>query len=176
MFNRIIFAFSLLLMFNGTYSQDSNNKQLVSVKLDIVGKGAPGICPKAKNSNYYFATVNVLNTQDTVVTFFINSCSWPMDGFVINSDSIGFYYCFGGCDHNVPESISISPKKSVQFYSTIISWKKDKSIARIKAGLIYFPTVNDLWHFDGRRSKILDKIVWSNEVELKDNLYSYEIK
>lgn len=176
MFERIIIVFSLLLIFNTAYSQNSANKQLVLVTLDIVGKGAPGICPKAKMGKYYFVTVNVFNTQDTAVTFLINNCSWPMDGFVINNDSIGFYYCIGGCDHNVPERVSVPPKKSVQFNNTIISWKKGRSITRIKAGFIYFTTFNEIWYYDGNYSKIADKIVWSNEVELKDNLYKYEIK
>lgn len=177
MFKRIIVAFSLLLMFNSAYSQDSKIKQLVSVKLDIVGKGAPTICANADTSDYYFATINVLNTQDTTVTFWIMSCSWPMDGFVIYSDSIAFQFCFGGCDSNTPEKISLPPKKSIQFYGTIKNWKKDSSIARVKVGLRYFRTVDDLWRFDGSYdSKKLHKIVWSNEVELKDNLYSYEIK
>ena len=177
MSKRIIVAFTLIWMFNSAYAQDIKKKQLLSVKLDIIGKGAPAICANVDSSDYYFATINVLNTQDTTVTFWIMSCSWPMDGFVIHSDSIAFKFCFGGCDHDTPEKISLPKKKSVQFYGTIKSWKKDSSVARIKVGLRYFGTVADLWNFDGLNdNKKPNKIIWSNEVELKDNLYSHEIK
>ena len=82
-----------------------------------------------------------------------------------------------GCDHNVPEKISLPPKKSVQFNGTIKSWKKNPSIARIKVGFRHFQTVDELWYFVGaKESRDLNKMVWSNEVDLKDNLYSYEIK
>ncbi len=177
MFKRLIVAFWLLLLFDSTYSQDSKNKQVLSVTLDIVGKGAPTTCAKVDTSDYYFATVNVLNTQDTAVSIWVFSCSWPMDAFAIHSQSIAFTFCFSGCDHNVPKKISIPPKRSVQFYGTIISWKKDTSIARIKVGFRYFRTFNDLWNSDrSKESQKLYTMIWSNEVELKDNLYSYEIK
>jgi len=177
MFKRTIVAFCLLLLFTSIYSQNSKNKQELSVTLDVVGKGAPATCAHADTSNYYFATVNVLNTQDTAISIWVFSCSWPMDAFAINSQSIAFRFCFRGCDHNVPKEIRIPPKKSVQFYGTISSWKKDSSIARIKVGFKYFRTADALW--DSEESKASQKLytmIWSNEVELKDNLYSYEIK
>jgi hypothetical protein len=85
-------------------------------------------------------------------------------------------FCFAGCDHNVPEKISIPPKRSVQFYNTISRWKKDSSIARIKVGFKYFRTSSDLWNDGIKKGQKLYTMIWSNEVELKDNLYSYEIK
>jgi hypothetical protein len=174
---KVIIILSLLLMLNSANSQDSKSKQLVSVNLDITGKGSPTKCANADTSDYYFATINVFNTQDTTVAFWIMSCSWPMDGFVIYSDSIAFQFCFSGCDNNIPEKISLPQKKSIQFYGTIKSWKKDSSIARVKVGFRYFRTVDELWNFDGSNdSKKVNKIVWSNEVKLYDNLYSYEIK
>src|SRR5215471_11437699 len=129
MLKRIIIAFSLLLIFKSIFSQESKNKPIVSVNLDIIGKGAPTACARVDTSGYYFVTVNVLNTQDTTVSFFIMSCEWAMDGFVIQSDSVAFQFCFRGCDHNVPEKISLSKGQSVQFYGTIKSWKKDLSVA-----------------------------------------------
>jgi hypothetical protein len=177
MFKRIIVVFWLLSMFDSAYSQDDKNKQVVSVTLDVVGKGAPTYCAKTRKYDYYFATVNVLNTQDTTVSFFIFNCSWTFDGFVINNDSMAFSNCYLGCDHNVPEKISIPPKRLVQFYNTISSWKKDSSIPRIKVGFKYFRTFSDLWNSDGsKKSQKLYTMIWSNEVGLKDNLYSYEIK
>lgn len=177
MFKRIIAATLLLSIFNSSYSQVGNDQEFVSVKLDIVGKGAPAICANVDASDYYFATVNIVNTQDSTVTFFIMSCSWPMDGFIIKSDSIAFQFCFAGCDHNVPEKITVPPKKSVQFYGTINSWKKSSAIAKIKVGFRYFATVDDLWSFGGTSAdKKRYKLFWSNEVELKDSLYSYEVK
>lgn len=100
-----------------------------------------------------------------------------MDGFVIHNDSMAFQFCFGGCDINIPEKIILPTQKSSQFYGTIKSWKKDSSISRIKVGFRYFRTVEALWNFDGSDDKRnQNQIIWSNEVELKDNLYRFEIK
>jgi hypothetical protein len=177
MFKRIIVAFGLLSMFISVYSQDSKDKQVLSVTLDIAGKGAPTCCAKVSKYDYYFATVNILNTQDTTVSIWVMSCSWPMETFAINSQNIVFRYCFGGCDYNVPDEIKIPPKKSVQFYGTIVNWNKDSSIAHIKVGFKYFRTFDDLWNADAsKQSERPYTMIWSNEVELKDKMYTYEIK
>jgi hypothetical protein len=83
MFKRIIVVFWVLAVFNSAYSQDSKSQQILSVTLDVAGKGAPTYCAKLRKHDYYFATVNVLNTQDTAVSIWILNCSWKFDGFVI---------------------------------------------------------------------------------------------
>ena len=61
MFKRTIVAFLLLLLFISANSQNSKNKQLVTVKLNVIGKGVPTACVLADTSDFYLATVNVLN-------------------------------------------------------------------------------------------------------------------
>ena len=176
---KIVAACLLVLLCHQGNSLHTNNKPTpsLSVTLAITGNGAPAVCIRADTSDYYFVTATVFNNEDTTVALFINSCSWPMEAFVVQNDSIRFEFCFSGCDHNVPEKISVPGKKSAQFYGTIKSWKKDPAIARIKLGFKHFRTVNDLWFSDeSSRNKRQYTMYWSNEVELKDNLYSYEIK
>jgi len=172
--SKIILAISLILMFNSTYSQH-NGKELVSVNLSIVGKGKPIICSDSLAS--YFVVINVLNTQDTTVRFWNLNCTGLIDNFFIKGDSVFFGSCFSGCDREVPEEIMLPPKKMVQLNATITSYKKDFSIQRIKIGFKYFTTFHDAYNYgieNNKKNKI--RIVWSNEVELKDNLYSYEVK
>jgi hypothetical protein len=82
-----------------------------------------------------------------------------------------------GCDSNIPVEITLTPKQSIEFYSTI----KYKKIAgendRIKAGFIYFTRALDLVNFAGKRNERAKlKIFWSNEIRMRDNLYNYEVK
>lgn len=175
--SKIILAISLLLIFSSAHSQGSNSKELVSIKLDIVGRGTSTICRDMDTSTYYFVIVSVLNNQDTTIELTIFTCSWIWENFVTNNDSVLFTSCFLGCDHNVADGIIVPPKKAAQFYGTIKSNKKGSSVDKIKVGFRYFATGKDIWNFDGTpKNKKLYKLFWSNEVALKDNLYSYEVK
>lgn len=173
---KIVLANIMLVLLTSAYSQH-NNKELVSVNLSIVGKGKPFVCQNIDASEYYFVTVNVLNIQDTTVRFWVMDDCWPIESFFIKNDSIMFQSCFNGCEHSVPIEVIMPAKKSAQFYATVKSYKKEASTPLIKVGFRYFARVDDLWNYGIENPKLSKiKIFWSNEVELKDNLYSYEVK
>jgi hypothetical protein len=170
---KIILAAAVLVIFDSTYSQTNNNPGLVSVNLSIVGKGTPTIC--SDSSNYYFANLRVANTQDTAIRFWIMDCSWPVDNWVINNDAASLRFC--GCDSNIPVEIILSPRKSIEFYSAIKCHKKGSSTNRIKVGFVYFTNAQDIFNINKANSwSIKNNIFWSNEVELRNNLYTYEVK
>lgn len=132
--HQILIVFIALFIFVSTYGQD-NKKDLVTVKLDIIGKGSASRCRDA--STFYFANVKILNTQDTAITFWIRD-SWPDILFFTNTDSVVFHSCDRGYEGDELDKITLPPKNAVQFYCTIKSWKKDSSIPLIKAGFRYF--------------------------------------
>ena len=170
---KIVVSVAVLAAFVTTYSQTSNNSALISVNLSIVGKGTPTLC--SDSSNYYFANLTISNTQDTTIRFWIMSCSWPIDNWLINNNAVSLRFC--GCDSNIPVEVVLSPQKSIEFYSAIKYHRKDSSGVRIRAGFLYFTSARDIFNNAGTTSKNINRIkFWSNEVELKDNLYSYEIR
>lgn len=154
-----------------------NNRELLLVDATITGKGVADMCRLADTTSYYFVTVSITNTQDTAVQLWFMSCSWPMDSFSINNDSVVYRFCFSGCDHNVPDFILLPPQKTARFYGTIRSYKKDGSVPRVKVGFRYYNSFNNIFYTgpEGYR-KHPCQLFWSNEIELKDNLYGYDIK
>lgn len=170
---QMLIIINALFVFVSSYGQDGKN-DLVTVKLDIVGKGSVSRCKDA--STFYFANVTILNTQDTAVTFWIRD-SWPDIVFFTNTDSIVFHSCGPGYDGDELDKITLPPKIAIQFYCTIKSWKKGSSIPLIKAGFRYFKTAEEVYFYEtAKKNKEKIQTFWSNEVELKDNMYSYEVK
>jgi hypothetical protein len=175
--SRIILITVALFVFAKAYSQYNRNQELISVILDVGGIGTPKSCNDWDTSAYYFAKVSILNTQDTTIHFWIISCSWPMTILTTNIDSVFFSPCFNGCDRDDLDEITLLPKKAVQFYCTIPYNNKSTTISTIKAGFRYFTNPEDLWDFDKTRDKKkVFKTFWSDEVELKDKMYSYEVR
>ncbi|HEX2628545.1 MAG TPA: hypothetical protein VHM26_06035 [Chitinophagaceae bacterium] len=165
----------LFVIFNSSYSQTPaiDNSQPVSINLSIVGKGVPTTCKR--NDTSYFISLRISNIQDTSFRFWIYSCSWAADNWIIANTAGLFRDC--GCDINIPVDIKLEPKQSIEFYTTLRSRMKGLPGGRLKAGFLYFTNSSDLYKMAGKKidpEKV--KIFWSNEVEIKDNLYSYEIR
>lgn len=166
----VINALLLVVSLNGQESK----KDLFKVKLDIVGKGAVSHC--RDSSNFYFAHLEIINTQDTTITFWIRD-SWPDVIFCTNTDSVVFHSCGPGYDGDEIEKITLPPKIAVQFYCTIKSWKKDASVPLIRAGFRYFKTSEDVYfHETTKKGAKKIQTFWSTEVPLKDNMYRYEVR
>jgi hypothetical protein len=176
----VLKLFLLAIMSNITslvYSQ-TNTKELFSVDINIVAKG------KSVDSIYntdgfdtYFITINLLNLQDTSVRFWDINCTGFIDNFFIEGDSISFGYSSSGCDREVPEQITLLPRKAIQLNSIIICYKVGFSTQKIRVGFNYFPTFYDAQNYGDKnvkQNKI--KVYRSNVVEIKDNLNRYEIK
>jgi hypothetical protein len=176
-YSKIILIISMLLCFSSAHSQNYRSKDFVSVKLDVIGRGAPSICVDTDSSAYYFVVVNVLNNQDTTINLTIMTCSWVWENFVTNSDSVLFSSCFLGCDYNVADIIKVPPKKFAQFYGTIKNNSRESSTDKVKVGFGYFAAGKDIWDFNRTpNNNKLYRLFWSNEVELKDNIYSFRVR
>jgi hypothetical protein len=165
---------SIIFLITSAYAQ-IDNKDLLSVNLSIVCKGKASVCRQVDTSTYYIVVVNIVNLQDTTIKFWVMDDCWSADNFFIKHDSITFESCFSGCEHTMPLAVVVPPKKSAQFYATIYSAKKQATPSLIKVGFKYFPTAKEQWDY-GTPGHRKAKVFWSNEVELKDNLYSFEIK
>jgi len=114
--NKIIFTFSLLLLFcqcNTHKLRDSNFK----VKVTIIEKLSPD---KFKNlnikGNFYSANIELSNNTDSIFSFWIMNCSWQ-DNFTFNTDSIGFFSW--GCDKNFQVLKQLVPHQKL-IYKVII--------------------------------------------------------
>ncbi|RYY54321.1 MAG: hypothetical protein EOO09_14690 [Chitinophagaceae bacterium] len=156
-------------------AQQTDHQRLVSIKAEITGRGVPAVCAKIDTTAYYFTKASIVNLQDSSIAFFIMSCSWPMDGFAIQGDSVGVESCFRGCDHNVPEKIVLAKGQSVEFNFTIKSWKRSSAISNLRIGFRLYKTIEDIWYFEGVGKKANRYLIWSNEVKLQDKLYTYEV-
>lgn len=170
-FQEVFLLVITMVIFNYTYPQTLSNSAVVSINLSIVGKGTPSIC--SDSSDYFFAKLNVVNTQDSTIKFWIMSCSWPADNWVISNKAVSLHFC--GCDSNIPIEIILFPKKSVEFYTVIRNRNWAISPIRIKVGFLYAKNSKDIFKISNEKTKG-EMIFWSNEVELKDNLFNYEIR
>ena len=148
-------------------------KSLVSVSLQVIGKGTV----KGDNNRDvtgYFIEATITNQRDTPIVFWIMSCGWPYENWITNNDSV---FCGNfGCDKNIPEDIRLKPHQSIHFYG-LLRGRGERPLCRnIKLGFRYYARLTDLLNFPDQKIKpALPTIYWSNEVEIKDNLFEYQI-
>lgn len=169
---KIYISISLLFFFNQhVYSQKKDTADLVSVALHIIAEGTTKYYKD--NGSGFFAMVSVTNNQDTAISFWIMTCSWPDVNWVTSSDSV--YFGSHGCDSNFPERIELLPHKSINFYGVFTRLGKKPIGRKVKLGFIYFSSFNDIFEASAERSKLKNfKKYWSNQVLLEDNLFNYQ--
>jgi hypothetical protein len=158
-------------------TQDMNEKAFISVSLQIIGKGTVRAYQDA-NGNHdvtgYFTMATVTNQQDTAIVLWIMSCGWPTANWITNNDSA---YCGNfGCDINIPDDIRLKPHQSIHFYGLLRRSRQNPFCRKVKLGFKYYRNLVDLWNFPNSKIKPAPPAVyWSNEVEIKDNLFQYQI-
>jgi hypothetical protein len=152
-------------------AQNMDAKALVSVSLHIIGKGTVGTLNQETG---YFTMATVTNQQDTPIVFWIMSCGWPVENWVTSNDSVRCSYF--GCDSNIPEDIRLKPRQSIHFYGLLTRARQKPFCRKVKLGFQYYRDLVDLWHFPNSKIKPAPPTVyWSNEVEIKNNLFQYQI-
>jgi hypothetical protein len=158
-------------------AQNTNEKAFVSVFLQVIGEGTVRAYQDAKGNHDvtgYFTMATVTNQQDTTIVFWIMSCGWPTANWITSNDSV---YCGNfGCDSNVPGDIRLKPHQSIHFYGLL--WRRGQKpfCRKVKLGFKYYRDLIDLWNFPNSKIKPAPPTVyWSNEVEIKDNLFQYQI-
>jgi len=158
-------------------AQNMNEKAFISVSLQIIGKGTIKAYQDAKGSHYdtgYFTIATLTNQQDTAIVFWIMSCGWPWTNWITSNDSV---YCGNdGCDGNIPEDIRLKPHQSIHFYLLLRRFRQNLFCRKVKLGFKYYRDLLDLWNYPNSKIKPAPPTVyWSNEVEIKDNLFQYQI-
>src|ERR1700739_3032716 len=81
------------------FSQKNDTLPVVSIKAYAFAEGESGI-NKQENIYHYSLVSSIINNCDTSIRFWIYNCSWPVDNWIIDNDSIHFDY--KGCDANFP--------------------------------------------------------------------------
>jgi hypothetical protein len=169
-----VFLLSTFLpcVFEKAEAQNADANGLVAVSLHVVGKGT--VNELNHDVPGYFVIATVTNQQDTAIKFWIMSCSWATQNWISGNDSI--YFHEPGCDINLPIDIHLRPHQAIQFYGVLAHSGAIPFSKKVKLGFRYFTNEGDLWPTPGRQTTLTKPtIYWSNEVDVKDNLFQYQI-
>ena len=167
-----LLSISLSCVFGKAQAQITGESGLIAISLHIIGKGT------INESNYdipgYFVMATITNQQDTAIEFFIMSCSWASDNWIPSNDSINFRE--PGCDINIPAHIHLPAHGSIYFYGLLKRVGARPFCQKVKLGFRYITNSADLLFSSAERKKVEKPIIyWSNEVEVRDNLFKYQI-
>jgi hypothetical protein len=101
------------------YSCRLKSKQpKIKVQVEIIDKLS---LEKFKGS-FYSVRINLINNTDSIVRFWVMSCSWQ-DNWIFNSDKL---YLFNeGCDKNCPVIKELKPKQNITFNGIVCIEKLD---------------------------------------------------
>jgi hypothetical protein len=117
----------------------------------------------------------VTNQQDTTIVFWIMSCGWPAENWVTSNDSVS---CDNSvCYSNYPIDIRLKPHQSIHFYSLLTRSGQKPFCRKVKLGFQYYTRPSDLFTPRNQKTKPASPAVyWSNEVEIEDNLFQFQIE
>ena len=165
------------------YSQKNDSTNMISVSVDIIGKGNRLIQKTYKHPikyddfNSYFTLLKVSSNADTMIHFWTMLCSWE-ENWLSNNDSVLLYH--PACDVNIPIEIKLKPHQSVKFYGILRPRSDTLQNNKFKLGFVMLEKSDLDLNFSSRteRYELMNKkgIYWSNEVELKDNIYRYKVE
>ena len=110
--------FGLLVGYSKSYSQSTVGDSLLKIDIDILSRDTIYTNP---DCFLYTAVLSVINTQDTVVSFWISTGSWQRYNWVTTNDSVSIFYL--GCDFCNEDLISLPPHKSLKFFAPLIGKK-----------------------------------------------------
>jgi hypothetical protein len=167
----ILCSFFTIMVASLCYSQSGQPRDLVTVRLSVVGQGiAQGLGNEKYRKECFFALATVTNIQDTAIEFFTSTCSWPISNW--KTDSKKVYLYLPGCDAQQFERITLLPKQTIEFNVALSFLDKKSSVDSVKLGFIYCTAVLDL--LDRNNPKL--PVFWSNEAQLINTLNTYQIR
>ena len=154
------------------FAQETVPKPLISVSVQIVGMGTVPTY-NHNTTTGYFTEATVTNLQDTTIVFWIMSCGWPYENWLASNDSVN---CGSfGCDNNIPDDIHLPPHHSIHFYTLLWPSANKPLCKKVKLGFRYYAKFADIMNCSNQRIKAMPpRLYWSNEVEIKDNLFQYQ--
>jgi hypothetical protein len=116
----------------------------------------------------------VTNKQDTAIHFWVMTCSWPSENWVSSNDSV--FCAYPGCDSNFPIQIDLLPHQSLNFYGILAHTVKTSFPKIVKLGFRYFTRGDALFETSAQTRNAAAALFWSNEVELRDNLFKFQME
>ena len=159
-----IFLLLSICIFINSCTSKITNKHSLQINANIINKISPTELNE-KAGNYYSIKISITNNTDTIVNYWLMTCSWQ-DNLIFNTNSICFYRL--GCKHNFPTIKKLLPKESL-VYNGIIqicdtsNYKNKKSF---KLGFIfinkneYFDLTQDYFEVLLDRKKNNKHIIW----------------
>lgn len=174
----MIFSISFLLIFIcNSHSQVSSKKDIITVKIFPIAQGISTHIPnqyKIANQSY-FTYMSITNNQDTTISFYLMSCSWMIDNWISDNDSISLLFL--GCDINTPLYITLLPHQLIDFSAIIITKPHTEMSTLFRFGFLYFKKEKDLLDYIPKKNKTDNiRIYWSDAIKLEDNLFKYHIE
>ena len=167
----LLLSASLSCVFGKAEAQNAAAIGPVAVSLHVIGKGT--INEFNQEAPGYFVMATVTNQQDTAIKFLIMNCSWASSNWITSNDSIHFHE--PGCDGNFPIDIHLRPHQSIQFYGMLTRAGEKPFGKKVKLGFRYITDEAYYWAAARHTTVAKPPIYWSNEVEVTDNLFRFQI-
>ncbi len=170
MMKNILLAIAVIILFSQCNRRRTANHCFV-VNVDIIGETTIS-SNMHKDHRFYKANIDLINNCDTIIHFWIMTCSWE-DNFIFNNDSFLYFYN-AGCDGNFPKLVQIEPNNKIS-YTGIIDIADTSTNLNYKTYKLGFLLIkekeydyNDDYHLlINEKIKNKDAIIWSNEFRLK---------
>ncbi len=178
---RLALLISLFFTFSDGKAQPS--KEIIEVKAEVLGLGNE---INDTINNFYrlrhFTRVEIRNTQDTAINFYILSCPAEVS-FLTDNDSIHFRSEFIGCDVVIPDKIKLQPKQRLIINGSFLTYSKTvKREFKLGFAMLSFSELFDLEFGNNKnRNRYNDflkkrKIYWSDKIILRDSNAEYYIE
>jgi hypothetical protein len=120
----ILFYFFLVIVCVYSSHRPIQKPLNVSVIIEITGKGYYQYGRDTKVRDDYFSRVTITNHEDSIITFWMMSCTWMDDLLKFNQDSLEF--STANCTKNTPVEVELKPGKSIIFYPVFHDNSKKK--------------------------------------------------
>ena len=167
--NKIFLAIVTSILFSYSCANKSKEPKM-KVQINIVKKLDSDKFKRQKGT-FYSANINLINNTDSVIHFWIMSCSWQ-DNWIFNYDNIRLYN--DGCDKNIPKFMSMERGKTLNF-NGIVQILDAFTIINQKDLLLGFVIIkeHEILGVTDFRSILIDKIntrqdiVWSETIKIK---------
>ena len=167
--NKLLITLGLFVLF---YQCTSHKPKETNMKVQVKISNKLDDEFRNKKTTFYSVNIDLINDTDSTVSFWLMSCSWQ-DNWIINSDSVRFYY--QGCDSNFPELKQILSGQKLTFIGIlqVLSPLKIEIEKDFMIGFVEIKQHEYLVNSDFRNvliAKIKDKkdIIWSKAFKFKN--------
>ena len=161
--NKIYLALIISLLSNFGCTNRSNESK-IKVQVKVVDRLNPDEY-KGTKGTFYSAHLDIINNTDSVVRFWVMSCSWQ-ENWIFDTDNISLFY--QGCDSNFPviKQIKQGEKLTIKGIIQVLDTLK---VTKQRVGILGFVLIkeHDISSASDFRRVLSDKIdkrkdiIWS---------------